>query len=1261
MTNTATNGFVHLHVHSEFSLLDGLGKIEALVSRASEMEMPALGLTDHGVMFGAMDFYLEARRQGINPIIGCEFYVAPRSRMDKEGKKDSSATHLTVLAANATGYRNLISMASRAQLEGFYYRPRIDRELLAESSEGLICLSGCPSGEIARLIRDHNLEQAIELAAWYRDVFGPDNFFIEVQNHGLDLEVQLGRGLLEIADRIGSPLVGTNDVHYVNVEDQPAHDVLLCIGTNSTVYQEDRMRMVGDYHLKSAAEMEVALKEFPGAVANTLAVAERCNLELNFDRISLPHIDLPAGESEDSHLRRLAFEGLDTRLPQAEKTYRERLEMELQTIQQLGFSTYFLIHADIFRFARSKGMLAGPRGSVGGSLVAFALYISDIDPIFRNIAFERFLNEGRRGQPPDIDMDFPDDGRDEVIRYVVDKYGRDHVAQIATFGTMAARGAIRDVGRAMGMAFGKVDEIAKAVPFNAVEPWDIGRVLEGVPALRDRHSQEPDVRELLDTARQLEGVARNASVHAAGVVVSNLPLVEHVPLMRSGSSGEPVAQYTFGTLERIGFLKMDFLGLATFRTIATALTFIEESRGEKLVVQDLPLDDEDTFELLARGETVGIFQLEGAAITRHVTHLKPTSVSDLAVMVALYRPGPMANIDQYIKMKSNPEAVAYLHPTLEPILEETYGVMVYQDQVLLAARDLAGYTWPEIEVMRKAMGKKIAAELRVQRDKFISGAVANSIERRTAEDIYSLIEPFGGYGFNKAHAFFYGTIAYWTAYLKANYLVEFMASLLITNSGDAGKVAASIAECNEKDIEVVPPSISRSYADFFIEGNRIVWGLSAVKNVGRAAIDSIIRAREREPFTSLDQFCQSIESKTLNRKVLESLVKVGALDELGERAALLEALGPSVERAQKLQRSGLAGQVTMFDTAAAELPSMSVALPNVSPATDEEKAAWEVELLGVKFSPDDFDRVWPRLRATTSVTPAEIGQEYNARYVDTGGQVKQMRTFMTRRGHEMAAFTLHTPEADLEVTVLPQAFEVLRDEIVDDRAVRMHVKVEVGDGDVRLLLDRQGSIQSFVDPEDYSVRNSTAAPNTRVELPVEQDSKMKSDEHATRRVGKSISNDPDNASNLLNDSGDRIKAIAFRDGGVLGQRAHRAEKLEGDERDPLRKLPIAGHLAFGNDASGDEAVADLDKSAQIVSKEIVQVVMMPSGNFERDQEYLESFHRIAAEHVGLAALHLIIPHGEGMVTLCWKLGVTPSQAFFDSVRNLDETDRADIR
>ncbi|MCY4109764.1 MAG: DNA polymerase III subunit alpha [Chloroflexi bacterium] len=1070
MSSVHAQSFAHLHVHSEFSLLDGLCKIPDLIRRTKELGMDSIAITDHGAMHGAMDFYMAARDEGVKPIVGCEFYVASRTRHDRDRKLDMSSRHLTVLAASEAGYRNLLQLATKAQLEGFYYRPRIDRELLAEHSRGLICLSGCESGEVPRAVLDGNPDDARERAAWYAEVFGKDNYFIEIQNHLRPNQADLNRTLADVARDLGVGLVGTNDVHYLREEDSYAHEVLLCIGTNSTMDSPNRMRMEGAYHLRGPEEMIEAFADYPEAALNTLVIADRCNLDLDFGRISLPEIEIPAGETEDSHLRKTAFAGLRERISTDDERYTARLERELGIIRDLGFSAYFLIHADIFRFARGRNMLAGPRGSVGGSLVAYALYISDIDPLERNIPFERFLNEGRRGQPPDIDMDFPDDGRDQVIDYVAQKYGRDNVAQIATFGTMAARQAIRDVGRALNMPYDTVDEIAKAIPFSAVDPFDIRRALEVVAPLRDRYESDDSIKKLIDTAQQLEGVARNASVHAAGVVVANVPIVEHVPLMRSGTSGDPVAQFKFGTLEQIGFMRMDFLGLATFRTISTALDFVRESQGIDLEPAGIPFDDDKTFELLSSGRTVGLFQLESSGMTRYLTQLRPTSVDDLAAMVSLYRPGPMANIESFIEAKRDPSKVRYLHPKLEPILRESHGVMVYQDQVLVAARDLAGYTWPEIDVMRKAMGKKIPAELRIQREKFIDGAVANGINLDTARRIYDLVEPFGGYGFNKAHAFFYGTVAYWTAYLKTNYPVEYMASLFITASGDAGKLAAAVAECVDFGIEVVPPSISRSEVDFRIDGRAIVYGLTAVKNVGRGAIESIVAARRDGLFASLQDFCERVDLRTLNRRALESLIKAGAFDELGERNSLLSALGPTMERANRLEREGLLGHATLFDSllvGKAEPPP----LPKVEPASEARKRLWEIELLGFAFTRGEIDRVWGDLRRAISFSPGEIGEAHNGQTgVTLGGQVGSIRVFTTRKGAEMASFTLEAPDGSIGVTVFPRAFQTHREHIVDGNVVIASGEIEADDRESRLLVGNGGLIREF--SIDYSANGS---------------------------------------------------------------------------------------------------------------------------------------------------------------------------------------------
>jgi len=1256
-TNVKKADFVHLHVHSEFSLLDGMGKIHQLVDRAVGLGMEALALTDHGVMFGAVDFYLEAVEKGIKPIVGCEYYLAPRKLTDKESKLDSTSFHLTTLVTDDTGYRNAIHMASVAQLEGFYYRPRIDMDLLETHSDGLLCLSGCPSSQISRLILDGNVDAAIQAAGRYKEIFGKDKFFLEVQNHDLDIEHRINKGILQVAAATKIPLVGTNDVHYVNAQDSYAHDVLLCIGTNSSVSDEKRMRMEGQYHMRSPDEMRSVLSEFPGAYENTLEIARRCSLELDFGRISLPEIDIPTDSDADQHLRHLVLQGLDRRLGRPGETYLKRADHELKTITDLGFAVYFLIHADIFRFARSKGMLAGPRGSVGGSLVAFALEISDIDPVVRQIPFERFLNEGRKGQPPDIDMDFPDEGRDEVIQYVVQKYGRDRVAQIATFGTMAARAAIRDVGRALGLAYGKVDQIARAVPYSAVDPWDLPRALDRVPEIRNQYDQDTEIKQLIDTAIQLEGVARNASVHAAGVVVSNVPLTEHVPLMRGTSTGDPVAQFTFGTLERLGFLKMDFLGLATFRTISTAIELIEQNYGTRLVVQELPFDDERTFELLAKGRTVGVFQLEGAAITRHLVQLGPSRIEDIAVMVALYRPGPMGNIETYIEAKRNPAAVSYLHEQLRPILEETYGVMVYQDQVLLAAREIAGFSWPEIDVMRKAMGKKIAAELDVQRGKFIEGAENSGLSTNVAEKIYSQIEPFGGYGFNKAHAFFYGTVAYWTAYLKANYPVEFMTSLLITHSGDTAKTAAAVAECRALGIDVEPPSIIESGVDFTPQEKHIRFGLCAVKNVGRVAVESIVRVREAGSFGSLYEFCERIDEKVLNRRVIESLVKAGAFDAFGERPALLQALDGAMTRAQKLRKTGLVGQETLFDGMGIDDgAAVRPVLPIVAGLTDAEKATMELELLGMSFSPDNIDLAWPELRQQIDILPTELTEMDNGRVAIVGGRIDDMRVFRTRTGKQMAAFRLNASyDGFFDVTVPPRAFDRLTDVVKDGLIARMRARLEVDDRGSRVILHEPQSIREFVpisedlvDPGSLSeglLKNISGSEVDKVETPVSSDIPMK--DQNSHPVGGSNSHLEDESQMSPTDEGDDM------DGNL--------------DTDPVLSRQMANNDAYASEQSHDENEETVSEKVRgdvvkaIGEASLVCITLNCSGSFENDQILLGKVDDFAKNHIGDTELRVILAGiGDG-IELRWASKVSVDQQFVDEAAKLFGEDSVTVQ
>ncbi len=1049
--------FVHLHVHSEFSLLDGFCRIPELLSYSRELGMDSVALTDHGSMFGAADFYLAAKDAGVRPIVGCEVYVAPRSRTDRDARLDRRAFHLTLLARDLEGYRSLIKLTSRAHLEGFYYRPRVDRDLLREHSAGLICLSGCPSGDLARAIRNGNLERAEAIARWHADVFGDGNYYIELQRNGQPEQSALNQALVDLAGGLGLPLVATNDVHYTRPEHQSAHDVLLCIQTGSLVADTDRMHMEGEFHLRSPDDMAAAFDDLPEALANTVRIAERCELDLPFGRIAMPTLQLPDGETAFAHLRELAATGLASRLgAQPPPGYGDRLEYELDVIEKTDFAEYLLIVGDIIRFARGAGMLTAPRGSVNGSLVAFATGMSDIDPVKHDIMFERFLTVGRKGSMPDVDMDFPSDRREEVIDYIVRTYGADHVAQIVTFGTLAARAAVRDVGRALDQPYADVDRVAKLIPVDAINPFSIGRAIETVGELQELYRGDPDVRRLLDTAQEVQGVARHASTHAAGVVVSREPLMEHLPLMRS-ADGQPVAQFTFGTIDKIGLLKLDVLGLSTFRTIQHALRLVEADSGRALAPQDIPLDDDEAFALLRAGRTAGVFQLEGSGMTRTLIDLQPSSIDDLAAIIALYRPGPMANIAQYIATKNDPNEVSYLHPKLEPILGETYGVLVYVDQVLRVVREIAGYDWDEADRFRYAVGKKIRKALEQEHEQFVARSVGNGLSEDLAEQIFALIEPFAGYGFNKAHAVSYAVIAHWTAWLKAHYPAQFLTALLVTESGDTAKIARTRSEAAALGIDLRPPDINSSEAAFVHRDGSIVFGLGAVKNVGEQAVTTILAARpDGGPFTSLADLCERVDVRSVPRRAFEALIKVGAFDALGERNALLEALESELKRGQKVMADRSAGQTTMFELGVLDEPSAAAPMaPAVEPADDRLRRRWEKELLGLQVSPSPLSEtaVYDRLLAAVDAPIHGLAQEHVGRQISAGGLVTEIRSFLTRKGDPMGVITLEDPPGAIDVTVFPRAWAKIGGEIEPDQVLIAVGKLEGDDATLRMIAD----------------------------------------------------------------------------------------------------------------------------------------------------------------------------------------------------------------
>ncbi len=1012
--------FTHLHLHTHFSLLDGMSRMPELMDRAKELGFEAIALTDHGVLYGAIEFYEEARSRGIKPIIGCEVYVATRSRFDKEPKLDDRQYHLTLLAKDNQGYSNLVKLATQAQLDGFYYKPRVDHELLEQYHEGLVCLSGCPSGEIPRSLQDGNDEKARNLALRYRDLFGPENFYIEIQDHDMDWEQEVTGKLIALARDLDLPLVATNDGHYTRREDAEAHDVLLCIQTNSNVNDTDRMRMeVDEFYLRSADEMWERFAELPEALTNTMKIAEQCNVELALDQRILPHFEVPDGHDARSYLHEVCSTGLEALYPNADDAARERLEYELSVIGDMGFSSYLLIAADFVNWAKEHGIPTTVRGSAAGSLVCYTAGITDIDPLHYGLIFERFLNPSRYTMP-DIDVDLMDVRRDEVIEYVTEKYGADHVAQIITFGTMKARAAVRDVGRALGMSYGEVDRVAKLVPIMST----VDEALQGTPDLQQLVDEDPQVKRLLDLAKNLEGVARHASTHAAGVVISREPLTEYVPLQRNVGDDGVMTQFEMNAIEKIGLLKMDFLGLRNLTVLDRAVRFVAASRGETIDLKDIPLDDSKTFELLSSGETTGVFQLESDGMRRYVKDLQPDRIEDVMALVALYRPGPMAYIPQYVARRHGREKPTARHPLMAAVLERTYGIMVYQEDVMAVAQAVAGYTLAEADKLCYAVRKKIAHELQEHRERFVQGAIEKGVAENLAEAIFDDFEPFARYGFNQAHATCYGTIAYQTAYLKANYPTEYMTAVLSTELGNTDKIIEAVRECGRLEVTVAPPNVNESESNFAIKEGTIYFGLAAVKNVGTAAANAIAEGRAAEPYQDFYDLGLRIDQRVVNRRALESLIKVGALDSMGDRAALLASLDEVLTATQKAQSMSNQGP-TLFETflgeeQAAMLTSFS--LPEVDPATSEEKGIWEKELLGDYLLENPFKAHSARLRAAADTTTAQIVQELEGKRATLAGRVGSVRKIFTRKGQNMAMLSLEDEQGQIDVTVFPKLY-----------------------------------------------------------------------------------------------------------------------------------------------------------------------------------------------------------------------------------------------
>ena len=1073
MTTLTSRDFVHLHVHSEFSLLDGLSRIGPLTQRAADAGMKSLAITDHGAMYGAIEFYQACGRAGIKPIIGVETYVAPRSHLDKEAKVDANPYHMILLAKDLVGYRNLMTLVTKAHLDGYYYKPRIDKELLAQHSEGLIGTSACLGGEVLKRLADGDERAARQAADEYRSILGPENFFIEVQDHSVPEQSRLHPQLVELARGMGIPMLATNDTHYTVPEQHEAHDLLLCIGTGSSLDTPGRLRFESnEFYLKSPAQMRGLFRgELPDAMDNTLLVAEMVDLKLEFDQLRLPHFPVPDGETATTWLRKECERGLAIRYgSDPAEAVRQRLEYELGVIERMGYAGYFLIVADFTRFARDQGIMTTCRGSAPGSIVTYSLGITPVDPIAYRLPFERFLNPDRVTMP-DIDIDFADSRRDEVIEYVTRKYGDDRVAQIITFGTLGAKAAIRDVGRTMGLTYAEADRVAKSVP-NELN-ISLERAIDTSPQLRELMAGDERVEKLIGVARQLEGVARHASTHAAGIVISREPLTEIMPLQRATDGRTTMTQFEMHACEALGLLKFDFLGLINLTILADAVDLIRVHRGVEVDVDKLPLDDTKTFELLSTGETTGIFQLEGSGMRRYVKELKPTEVRDLAAMVALFRPGPMANIPAYIRRKHGLEPVTYLHPSLEPALRDTYGIFVYQEDIMTAAIAMADYTGPEADNLCYAIRKKKESVLREHEAKFKAGAKKKGIPPSVVDQVFAAFEPFARYGFNKAHATCYGLIAYQTAYLKANYPVEFMTAVLNGFRERAEKVAAVVAECRRLGIAVRAPDVQASQALFTVETDAsgesaIRFGLAAVKNVGEGAIELIAAAREGRseisdatgPFASLDDLCRRVDLRTVNKRVLESLIKAGAMASLGTPGGLLARLDGALESGSRHQRDVAAGQGTLFDLFAAAAPAGDLSAdPSPEAAIDEdeiprkERLRWEKELLGLYLSEHPLGDIADLLPEYVTAYTGDLAEESDQAKVTLGGIIQSTRRVITRAGATMLVATLEDLQGSVEVVVFPKVFTETVNSWTDDSVVLVTGRVDRRDEGAQLLCE----------------------------------------------------------------------------------------------------------------------------------------------------------------------------------------------------------------
>ena len=1065
--------FTHLHVHTEYSLLDGSSKIEELVARAKELGMDSLAITDHGVMYGVVAFYKAAKAAGIKPILGSEVYVAPGSRFDREpGGGQDRYYHLVLLAENDKGYHNLMKIVSKGFVDGFYYKPRVDYEVLEQYHEGVIALSACLAGEVPRYLEQGLYDQARKAALKYEKIFGKGNFFLELQDHGIPAQKTVNQGLLRLSRELGIDLVATNDIHYTYDTDVEAHDILLCIQTGKKVADENRMRYEGgQYYCKSEEEMRRLFPYAQEAIDNTQKIADRCNVEIEFGVTKLPRYEVPEGYDSWSYLNHLCDEGMKKRYPEDDGTLRKRLDYELGVIHSMGYVDYFLIVWDFIHFAKSNGISVGPgRGSAAGSIVSYCLEITDIDPIRYNLLFERFLNPERVSMP-DIDVDFCFERRQEVIDYVVRKYGKDQVVQIVTFGTFAARAVVRDVGRVLDLPYAKCDAIAKMIPKDLGITLD--KALKSSPDLRNAYQTDDEVRYLIDMSKRLEGLPRHTSMHAAGVVISRTSVDEYVPLSR-GADGTITTQFTMTELEELGLLKMDFLGLRTLTVIQNAVEQAEKNHHVKIDLLKIDYDDPNVMDMIGSGKDEGVFQLESGGMKSFMKELKPRTLEDIIAGISLYRPGPMDFIPKYLKGKNDPSSITYDCPQMEPILEPTYGCIVYQEQVMQIVRDLAGYTMGRSDLVRRAMSKKKASVMEKERQNFVygneaegvKGCIANGIDEKTANHIYDEMIDFAKYAFNKSHAACYAVVSYQTAYLKYYYPQEFMAALLTSVLDNTTKISEYILTCRQMGIGILPPDINEGVSGFSVSGGNIRYGLSAIKSIGRNVVDAIVRERELAgPFTSLDDFVSRMSGKEVNKKTVENFIKAGAMDSLpGNRRQKLMVVPEMMDQKSRERKTSMEGQLSLFDFAAEEdRENFQITMPKVEEFPREEMLALEKEVLGVYVTGhplEEYEEGW-RKNITAMTTDFIVDEDTDeakvsdGQMVTVGGIVSDRVIKITKTGKNMAFVTLEDLVGSVEVLVFPKDFEANRDLLENDAKLFIRGRVSLGDEPVGKLICEQ--------------------------------------------------------------------------------------------------------------------------------------------------------------------------------------------------------------